>query len=508
MGDGLESVHIGLRSEAAERGELLLLGVRGADEMNGLYELDLVFGREKGPLRATQIDALFAAPCAVSLGPTRDDLVRGVLSALRQVDTVAGEPAVYVARLVPTAALLTLSRTNRIFHDLTVPELAASVLSGYGLVPGKHFRVEGTKRDVRREYIAQYQESDWDFLQRWLEHDGLSSWFEQTTAGERLVIAEAGAGSSRIAAPSAIGYRARSNKSTGGEATIWAWEKQRTRVSARSVVFDYNYRAPHVRLVAKAVADPMGFGTVMDYGGHFSTTPEAERFATIRAEAIACRRLVYTGETDTPRVRAGHVFEFAGHHDEDHHGAYLVTRVDFSVGAHVPAPGISDDTWRAGSHRYAARFTAVPSAARWRPELRTPKPRIHGVMNGHIDSDAAGEFAQIDEQGRYQVSVAFDSAHKQGVTMSRWIRMAQPYAGPGYGAHHPLHRGTEVLVAYVDGDPDRPVIVGAAPNPRTISPSTRVNPTQSVTESATGVRIEMEDWSRPDGAASEEPSRG
>lgn len=511
MADAVESVHLAFRSAAVERGELRLLGVRGRDAMNELFSFDLLLSREKGALAPTALDQLFAAPCAVALGPGRDDIVRGVLASFRQIDTAANEPAVFVARMVPTTWLLTLSRTNRILHDLTVPELAATVLAGYGLSAGKHFRVEGAKGSPKREYIAQYQESDWDFLQRWLEHEGLSSWFEHDDRGERIVVAEAGPESPGIAKPTAISYRARSNLSTGGDATIWGWEHERARLPARVVLFDYNYRAPHARLAAKAVVDDRGFGTVMDYGGHFKTQPEADRLATIRAEAIACRRSVFTGWTDAPRLRAGHVFHFVDHFDDGHHGGYLVTSVDLSVGAHVPlnpTEGQGDERWREGSHRYHARFTAVPRGARYRPEIRTPRPRIHGVMHGHVDSEGAGEFAQIDELGRYQVCVAFDSAHKERTTMSRWIRMAQPYAGPGYGAHHPLHKGTEVFVAYVDGDPDRPVIVGAAPNPRTVSPSTRINPSQSVTQSATGVRIEMEDWSRPDAAGGEEPSRG
>jgi type VI secretion system secreted protein VgrG len=71
--------------------------------------------------------------------------------------------------------------------------------------------------------------------------------------------------------------------------------------------------------------------------------------------------------------------------------------------------------------------------------------------------------------------------------------MAQPYSGPGYGSHHPLHKGTEVLIAHIDGDPDRPIIVGSVPNPHTPSPSTSANATQSVIQTASGIRIEMED---------------
>src|SRR5262249_17480682 len=94
---------------------------------------------------------------------------------------------------------------------------------------------------------------------------------------------------------------------------------------------------------------------------------------------------------------------------------------------------------------------------------------------------------------RYKVKLPFDTASAAGIAASRWMRMAQPYAGTAEGTHHPLRRGTEVLVAFVDGDPDRPIIVGAVPNAHTVSPTTRANATQSVTRTPSGIRIELED---------------
>ena len=123
----------------------------------------------------------------------------------------------------------------------------------------------------------------------------------------------------------------------------------------------------------------------------------------------------------------------------------------------------------------------------------TPWPRIHGIINGHIDADSAGAVAQIDEQGRYRVKLPYDLSSKKGSQSSRWIRMSQPYSGAGYGVHHPLHKGAEVLIAHVDGDPDRPLIVGTVPTPHTMSPSLRANATQSVTHTHSGIRVEMED---------------
>ena len=142
---------------------------------------------------------------------------------------------------------------------------------------------------------------------------------------------------------------------------------------------------------------------------------------------------------------------------------------------------------------YRARFTSIPATVPFRPPRRTPWPRIDGVINAHIDADSNGDYAQIDGEGRYKVKLPFDVGTTKGLASSRWIRMAQAYAGPGYGNHFPQHKGTEVLLAHVDGDPDRPIIVGAVPNAVTPGTVMDKNASQSVMQTASGIRLELED---------------
>jgi type VI secretion system secreted protein VgrG len=213
-----------------------------------------------------------------------------------------------------------------------------------------------------------------------------------------------------------------------------------------------------------------------------------------RAERYACARRTYTGRTDCSRFRAGYSFELENHHDPANDGPYLITAIEHAVGHPIE---IEDE---AAPQRYLARFSAIPLDVPFRPERVTPWPSIHGVLHGHVESDTAGEYAQIDDQGRYKVRLPFDSGNAKGTQASRWVRMAQPYSGAGYGSHFPLHKGTEVLLAHVDGDPDRPIIIGSVPNAHTQSPSTSANATQSVIATASGIRIEMEDLQKSGGA--------
>lgn len=498
---GLEGVQIAFVSGAMPDDDIRLRGVWGRERLSRLFEFDLVLSRAAGPFSDEQLDDLLKAPCAVALGPRPGDVVHGLLERIELIDSTRNVAARYFARLVPTTWLLTLARSNRVYQATTIPAMVEQILTSYGLSKGKDFDILVSGPAPEREYIVQYQESDWDFIQRWLEHEGYFYWFSHDAEGEKLVIADENVDATAIDDPKTISYRERNNISSGRIATIWSWNLLQKRIAARVSVFDYNYRTPHVALVASADADTQrGFGSVFYYGEHFKDVDQGKRVAKLRAERILCERRTYTARTDCSRFRVGHRFELENHHDAANDGPYLITAIEHRVGQPFRTP------WAAGGgfgeaaddigdmpQRYLSRFEAIPFEVQFRPERVTPWPRIHGILHAHIDADTSGDYAQIDELGRYRVRLPFDSSGRQGSSASRWIRLAQPYAGAGYGSHFPLHKGTEVLLAHIDGDPDRPIIVGSVPNPHTISPATSANATQSVVNTASGIRIEMED---------------
>jgi len=292
-----------------------------------------------------------------------------------------------------------------------------------------------------------------------------------------------------VAGATPIAYREHNN--LRGPQTVWDLRVRNQRIPARVALFDYNYRRPGARVVAKADVDTeRGFGSVFHYGEHFKDQAQGDQLAKVRAERIAAERVTLTGRTDCAAFRVGHVFELENHHIAELDGRYLVTAIELRAGF---PPDF--DQWKE-LEPFAARFEAIPFATPFRPERVTPWPRISGVLHAHVDADSSGDYAQIDDQGRYRVRLPFDGSDASGSGTSRWIRMAQQYSGAGYGSHFPLHKGAEVLVAHVDGDPDRPVIVGSVPNPHTLSPSTSQNATQSVIHTASGIRVEMEDLQR------------
>jgi type VI secretion system secreted protein VgrG len=142
---------------------------------------------------------------------------------------------------------------------------------------------------------------------------------------------------------------------------------------------------------------------------------------------------------------------------------------------------------------YRNEFRAIKADVVFRPERRTPKPRIVGSINARIDAAGAGDYAEIDDQGRYKVQLPFDISGRKDAKASRYLRMAQPYAGADMGMHFPLHKGTEVILTHVDGDPDRPIIAAAVPNAETTGPVTGGNQTQCAIKTGGGNQIVIED---------------
>lgn len=488
MGD--QKGDYGFATGALPQGDLRLLGFWGVEEISRLSRFELLIRHDPGPLSDEQIDALFKAPCGVAMGPEREDIVRGVVTRVRSLDIPSEAAAHYIVTMEPTASLLTLGRNSRVFQDLTVPEIAASIFTQYGFLPEIHYKILINERVQKREFVVQYQESDWDFLQRWFEREGYGYWFEHHKDGDTVVIADDNGAAQRFGPHhGVIHYSDQNNLGAAGAATIAGFELDQRRVPSRVVVMDYNYRRPIDRVTSSAEVDAeRGFGTVVSYGEHVKDVSEGDRVARLRAERYRAEQRTFTGVTGSAGLRAGMAFKLHHHRDPALDVPYLVTRIEHRAGAAVA--GTPHDTDYA---LYRGSLRCLPASVPFRPERLTPWPRIYGFMHGHIAGDTAGMFAEMDEYGRYKVKLTFDTTRGAALSASRWIRMAQHHAGGGEGSHHPLRRGAEVMIVFLDGDPDRPVIMGAVPNMITVSPTIKDNATQAVMRTPSGIRVEIED---------------
>lgn len=334
--------------------------------------------------------------------------------------------------------------------------------------------------------VVQYRETDLAFVSRLAEHAGISYFFEEAGGVERAIFTDHDDGfPARAAHLPFHGENARAARpgAVGGGAGLLSLRRSVRSIKTQFFAYDYNYRTPHLSfqrdgqilfdvLGGEAHLEAPGAGAVLEYAPNVKTPAEAERCARVRAEEEEARRERFMGEVSEPTLFAGQRVRISGHSDVDEDVELLIvalrhdyTSPSFHASARAP-------TYRA--HLEAVRVGKVGRAGgrlHFRPERRTPKPRITGVVTGVVQADTRGDAStrqHIDAEGRYLVKLHFDQGEK---TMPR-LRMAQPHAGAGYGQHFPLRPGAEVVVAFLDGDPDRPVILGALPNPVQRSPVT------------------------------------
>jgi type VI secretion system secreted protein VgrG len=459
----------------------------GAEALSTLYEyeIDLECASDQG-LSSGDIDALFKAPCALEYGGGSSAFeVHGMLKALRLVGANEASPVLYRATLVPRLWLTTRQLRSRVYQDVTVQALVGQVLELSGLEAA--LDLGGSYPTM--EYVVQYAETDFAFLSRQLEHWGIFYFFRQEQDGEVLVIADHDKVFETCPGYESLRFApARGTSSSRGRVqTLSALHAPQPAVV---MLRDYNYRTPSTPLLESAQVDQRtGFGEQWIYGEHYKTADEGARLASIRAEQMLARRERYEGLCTAPGLAPGHRFELTDCPLADLEITYLVTSVRPRL------EPLADS----GDEAYQFPFTAVPlgrddpKSPPYRAERTTPKPRISGFVHGVIDGEVAGAAAPIDDQGRYKVLLPLDSVAQPGGKASRWIRRSQPLAGPEYGMHFPLHVGAEVVIVHLDGDPDRPVIVGAVPNPNTASPVVQANATQSRIRTRAGILVEFED---------------
>lgn len=472
-----EPLHISLESEAFSCQDIEISRLTGVERISQLFQFDLeIVTSDSPPERQAMVGA--SASLVFEREGSEVRRIYGMISEVSEVLEREADTRVFRLRFVPHAHLLSLVESQELYLDVTVPDLFRRLFELVDL--GSDVDVNVLSGDRKHELIVQYKETDLAFLCRLAEHHGLSFFFNHEDGSDRVVFTE-GLGFPRLASRPRIPHRSR-----GEHRDIYELEVQTRVIPLTYAIVDYNYRKPLLDLTAAHDA-PNGFaGGVAEYGTHVKTPIEAAHFAKMRAEERECQREVFVGKSDVCELTAGAIVEVEGGKQDDLD--LLIVEVMHTVRQVTRLHGD-------GHAGYENSFRAISSKLTYRPPRITPRPRIMGVVNGIIEQreGVSNRYALIDRQGRYLVRFLFDTAAPGERRASRPVRMAQPSAGAGMGMHFPLRPGTEVLMAFVDGDPDRPVILSAIPNAVTPSPVTASNSLKNQIRTTSGVTLEIKD---------------
>src|SRR6185295_16351880 len=485
-----------------------LSALTGEEEISTPYhfELDLMSKKVDVPLdkmlnNNAWISIRQSVPVSGGKRGTRIYKIHGMLSSFEVLEKI-NDYVKYRAVLVPRFWKTSLNTQCKVFQDMTIPEVIQEILTddvGAGLADGEDLELRLTKTYAAREFIIQYNESDLDFLHRWCEHEGIFYFFEQSEGREKIVFGDSTSAYTKLPGDPKIPYRpdpasrARSSGATSEETlqeeSVHTFRCLLKKLPKEVVLKDYNYRTPSVEINAKAtVNSPVAEGLFYTYGEHYKDKSAGDAIAKVLAEAFQCRDKTFDGTSDHKSFRPGITFNLSEHYRPDFNATYLITYLSHKAIQGTAAAGGGGSTMS-----YANTFDCIPGDDVFRPERVTPWPSIYGALNAKVDAGGSGDYAEIDDQGRYKVKLPFDLSDAKDGKASRFIRMAQPYAGADMGMHFPLHKDTEVLLTFIDGDIDRPIIAAAVPNAETAGPVSSSNQTQCAIHTGGGNKMVIED---------------
>jgi type VI secretion system secreted protein VgrG len=423
----------------------------------------------------------------------------GVINEFQLIDKSV-DYCIYRAELVPRIWMASLNYQTRIFQKTTISNIIKTVLNDANV---QNVQIS-IQNDPEHEYIVQYQESDLNFISRLMEENGIWYFFkeeakeidpvESSESGliseEVLYIVDAPQDFEDIPGTSSdVVFRSSSGmyERDSGDVYESITQVQYEKVITPKEVFvkNYNYRSPEDDLVGRKPVTNGIKGTVYEYGGMFKTSPEADTAATILSKRIQSRQISLQGAGDCRAFKVGYRFVLKDHFRTDVCQPYVVTSVTHSGGNFSGRESLT----------YSNRFSAIPMdiANQFAPEKTSIITRVNGVMSAHIEANNA-DYATIDDKGRYKVRLPYDLVGKKNdCTGSKYVRLAQPYSGAQYGIHFPSHQGTEMVLACIDGDPNKPVGIGTVPNANTISPVVESNKQQNLIRTAGGNELLMDD---------------
>jgi type VI secretion system secreted protein VgrG len=402
------------------------------------------------------------------------------------------EFAVYNATLVPKFTFLKLDADCKISQNMTVPAIVEKVLKDKGITDYS-FRLNGTYPS--RDYCVQYRESSHDYISRLLEEEGIFYFFEHTDTKHTMVFADKSSVLPSCPGQATATYSSARGGWVGkGEEGVASIERKESTFTGKAAVTDYNFETPSLSLMSNLADDNE---EAYDYPGEFSTKSDGQRYVQLRLEEREAQQFQANGTSKCRAFRPGTNFKLKGHFRKDTNGDYFITSVTHNA---------SDTTARQNqekAHSYGNSFQSMPKTVPFRPERKTPRPKVQGLQSAVV-CGKSGEEIWCDKYGRVKVQFFWDRVGQKNEDSSCWVRVSQVWAGKNWGWMTVPRVGQEVLVDFLEGDPDKPIIVGRVYNAEQMPPwDLPANQTQSgiLTRSSKGGssdtfnRIQFEDLS-------------
>jgi type VI secretion system secreted protein VgrG len=441
---------------------LLLAGFKGIEGISGLFSFELNLLSENHNIVFEDIIGETVTISTILVDGDKR-FFNGIISSFSQGrggGEVGGDPyfSHYTATMVPWLWLLTRTADSRIFQKLSVPEIIEKILTEKEFLDYK-LLLNGSYE--KRDYCVQYRETDFNFISRLLEEEGICYFFEHDEEKHTLILADA----SDKFKPCPKQESARYQISASGwleEDVITSLEKMQEIRPAKYTINDFNFEIPNtdmkVDVSTKQMLGP-GEREIYDYPGLYTKKAQGERLTTIRMEEEETKITTITGSSDCRAFTSGYRFTLSDYYRDDmDQKDYVLTHIEHEVREVSDYSSASIESMGSESP-YINRFKCIPFEVPYRPSRDTVKPFVRGTQTA-IVVGPAGEEIYPDEHGRVKVQFHWDREGTNDENSSCWIRVSQVSAGAGWGAMDVPRIGHEVIVDFLEGDPDRPIITG------------------------------------------------
>lgn len=386
---------------------------------------------------ALSLDGLLAKHLTVELGcDERRRSLDALCAELHQLPrSVRDDHARVILR--PWLWWLTMASDNRIFQNMNTVDIVTSIFNKHGF---SDYDVRLATRHEPREYCVQYGETDFAFVCRLLEEEGIFWFFTHEKGRHTLTLADSNDAFPPIPGEPVLPYCPQ------GVGRLELHGVRSAKLGRRVVpgayrATDHAFLMPASSLFSQAEAEP-GPRSIYEYPGGYATKARGDALGRIRLDALRACALCLTGESDCRCLLPGHWFTLTGHDDKEMNVDWVVTRV---------VQDLDQD-------QYRNVFEAIPRKLPYRPQRQTVRPRMHPQVASVVGG--ANETVHTDRYGRIRIHFPWDRQGKEDESCSCWVRVVVPWAGNGFGMQFVPRVGQEVIVSFIDGDPDRPLVTG------------------------------------------------
>jgi len=435
---------------------LLLIRMSGTERLGRLFEYNLELASENPQIKAEDIVGKNVT-IRLDLGAGRTRYFNGHVNRFIQL-TTAGQLARYRAIVVPWLWLLSRTADCRIFQERTVPEIIKQIFRDRGFT---NFE-DGLTGSYRKwEYCVQYRETDFSFVSRLMEQEGIYYFFKHENGKHSLVLADSYSAHEPYPEFGELKYHS-ADKGTAEEECISDWMVETHLQPGSYALQDFDFTNTTKDLKARAIKNRKHAHAsfeIYDYPGEYTETGVGEGYVRKRIEELQAQYEVATAESDSRGICTGFTFSLTDHPRSDQKREYLITSANYTI----QGDEIFSASGGASECIYSCSFTAIDSSQPFRSPRITAKPSISGPQTAIVVGLSDQEI-YTDKYGRVKLKFHWDRYSKADENSSCWIRVAQVWAGKKWGAMYIPRIGQEVIVEFLEGDPDRPIITGRVYN--------------------------------------------